>query len=290
MDLNAAPSEEPSGDDAAPTGTDPVVYVYCLGNASALTGLAVQGIDDGRAVELVTYGSIGAVVSTVAADEFCGADAETRMKDLAWMAPRACRHEEVVERALLASPVVPMRFATLFSSPARLTAWLTRHEAAIRAALNRFATHEEYAVKGRLDRSRAEAPVLAAALARGVSGNSPGARYLQEKRVRANIGHEISTWVRERCREIAAALSEYAVELRDRGVGSAEASGAESPIFNWAFLVPVAQVVAFQARVEAFHTELAERGLSVEWSGPWPSYSFTPTLDANGEGSFTTAV
>jgi len=278
-----------------PAATEPVgdrvLYVYCLGNAAALGGVAPDGLDDGRAVALVTHGSIGALVSPVAADEFCGAEAEERMKDLGWIGPRACRHEEVVERALLSSPVVPLRFATLFSSPATLVAWLARNEPAIRAALDRFATHQEWAVKGRLDRSRAEAPVLAEALARNVSGATAGARYLQERRVRTQIGHEVSAWVRERCREIAAAVSAHAVEARDRGLGAAQAAGAEALIFNWAFLVPVASVVAFQACVEGFNTALAERGLSVEWSGPWPPYSFTPALDGDGDAdSAPTAV
>ena len=38
------------------------------------------------------------------------------MEDLAWVAPRALRHEEVILTVMEQGPVLPVRFGTVFSS------------------------------------------------------------------------------------------------------------------------------------------------------------------------------
>ena len=45
--------------------------------------------------------------------------------DLAWVAPRVCRHEAVIEEAMRQSPVLPARFATLFQTIASLAQFLS---------------------------------------------------------------------------------------------------------------------------------------------------------------------
>ena len=268
--------------DAIPEGGE-AVYLYCLargvGEPPAIEG---PGVDGERVLNLIPFRDVAAVVSVVNVDDFCGPAAEARMKDLAWVAPRACRHETVVEAVMRASPVMPARFGTLFSSRERLIAWLAIHYVAISRALDRLGDHEEWAVKGRLNRRAAEAPLLAAALARSVASASRGARYLEERRIRAGIGQDLNAWLQTLCERVAGQLREHAVEFRERTVGSKASEEEGVPILNWAFLVPCESVGDFRATVQRITATHAEHGVVLDCSGPWPSYSFCPSLEAEG--------
>jgi hypothetical protein len=234
-------------------------------------------VEDNRPLGVITFRDVVAVVSAVRLDTFCGPTAEVRMQDLRWIGPRACRHEEVVELVMRDSPVVPARFATLFSSRSLLLAWLETHYETLAQALHQFASHEEWAVKATLDRRKAEAPLLAAALARRTPSASPGVRYLEERRIRAGIGQELSAFVKELCERLHDEVRGYAAEFRERSVGQKEPETEGTPILNWAFLVSSDRVGEFRACVQRTAAAQLEHGVVIECSGPWPPYSFCPS-------------
>lgn len=259
------------------------LYLYCLAHGVGdPRAIASPSVDGERLLNLIPFRDVVAVVSMVKVDDFCGPAAEARMRDLAWVAPWACRHETVVEAVMRASPVMPARFGTLFSSRERLSAWLATHYVAISRALDRLGDHEEWAVKGTLNRRAAEAPLLAAALARSVAPASPGARYLEERRIRAGIGQDLNAWLQTLCERVVEQLREHAVEFRERAVAPAVSDKDGVPILNWAFLVPCERVGDFRACVQRITAAHAEHGVVLDCSGPWPSYSFGPSLEAEG--------
>lgn len=266
------------------------IYLYCLARRSHASPRArVLQADltyeyassspshDDRRVMLIPFGDVLAVVSVVNRDDFCGPAAEGLMKDLAWVAPRASHHERVVEAVMRTSPVVPARFGTLFSSRERLVAWLATQHAAITRALDQLAGHEEWAVRGRLNRPAAEA-VLVAAAARTPRSMSPGARYLEERRIRAGIGQDLTTWLQTVREQIVEHLFAHAAAFRERAVSVGALEGEGIPVLNWAFLVQAERVEPFRACVQQIGASHAEYGLALDHSGPWPPYSFSPTL------------
>jgi hypothetical protein len=258
------------------------IYLYCLARADALPALDGSGIDGEGPLNLTPFKDVVAVVSEVRRDDFLGPPAEARMRDLAWVGPRVCRHEEIVERVMRSSPVLPAGFAALFSSRTSLASWLERHHDAISRALDRFADHEEWAVKGTLNSRTAEARCLAVALVRhaGDLSSSPGTRYFEEQRIRAGIGQDLDAWLKETGAGIARALLDCAAELRERPVVSGGAPPEDGArILNWAFLVPQRRTNDFHARIQQINNEHAEHGLVLDVSGPWPPYSFCPPLE-----------
>jgi hypothetical protein len=259
-----------------------VYYLYCLARTAALAAFDDPAAGEERALSLIPFKDVVAVVSEVRLDDFVGPSADARMKDLAWVGPRACRHEAVVEWVMRTSPVVPARFAALFSSRESLDAWLERHHDAISRALEQFADHEEWAVKGTLDKRTAEARLYAAALVRrgGELSSSPGRRYFEERRMRAGIAEDLDMWLKEVGVEIAKTLLECATDLRERPVVTGAAPSEEPPrILNWAFLVAQSRASEFGARIQQINERYAEHGLVLDISGPWPPYSFSPSLE-----------
>lgn len=255
------------------------LYLYCLARAGELAAIEGPGVDAEHSLELISFKDIVAVVSRVRADDFSGPSAEARMKDLGWIGSRVCRHHDVVERARGRSAVVPAPFAVLFSSPERLGAWLRAHRDAVSRALDRFASHEEWSVKGALDRPKGESRLLSEAFEhQGGEPSSVGARYLREQGIRATIGRKLDAWLDAACAGILGALREYAVEFREREIVSGASAETGTPVANWAFLVARSAVDEFAEVVESINAEYAGQGLTLNLSGPWPPYSFCPPL------------
>ena len=163
------------------------LYLYCLARASLLHKLAGPGLDGQNSLAVLSFRDIAAIWSPVSLHDFCGEGAAASLQDLAWVGPRACRHEEVVEQVMGLSPVLPARFGTIFSSPDKLERLLRQHHGRIDAFLDRVRGQEEWALKGLLDKARARGEFFQlqlTAAADQLAALSPGKRYFQEQRLR----------------------------------------------------------------------------------------------------------
>jgi hypothetical protein len=266
----------------------PGLYLFCVARHSRLPShLEAKGLDGQSSLEVAGYHDLAAIFSTMPLADFCGPEAEARLRDLTWIGPRVIRHQEVVAQIQRHSPVLPARFGTIFSSRQGLTEVLRRHHDPIAEFLDRITDQEEWAVKGMFDQAAAKAQLFSLKLAEEVErlgALSPGKRYFQEQRLRADCDQELQRWLKDVCHKLWADLKDYAADVKERRLLSREASGCEQDmVWNWAFMVPVTAVPAFLARVRAAGARNADRGLSLECSGPWPPYSFTPALDLEPE-------
>jgi hypothetical protein len=265
------------------------IYLYCLGWAALLKNVAGPGLDGRDSLKILGYQDIAAVWSRVPLDEFCDSDAPARMQDLSWIAPRAYRHEQVVEEVMRQSPVLPARFGTIFSSQRKLEELLGLHHRVIVPFLDRVSDREEWALKAMLDRTKAkeafyhmflegEADILAKL--------SPGKRYFQEQRLRAEADRELYRWLRQVCREIIQDLKGLAQDMRERRVRHQTGAGGDSQelVFNGAVLISREAVPELKGYLEAANTRYGPQGLILTCSGPWPPYSFTPSLALEGGG------
>jgi gas vesicle protein GvpL/GvpF len=258
------------------------IYLFCLARSSLGLGSEDRGMDDQNPLLSWTFRDVVAVVSKVRREEFCGPDAETRMQDLAWVGPRACRHEAVVEKRMRFSPVLPARFATLFSSFESLEKFMKTHHTGIRRFLDQVTGKDEWAVKGMLERTKAKEAMFSEIIAgreEELSGLSQGARYLLEKRLRADAETELQASLQKICEELIQGLRHIAAPFLQRPVlslGTGKEAG--EMILNCAFLVPRSAGSDFHKQISEANASHRERGLNFEITGPWPAYSFSASL------------
>src|SRR5208337_309796 len=202
------------------------LYLFCFARASRLGELEGAGVDGQHPLSVfrTTAGAVRqpplravcAVLSEARLEDFCGEAAELRLRDLAWVGPRALRHEAVVEEVMRHSPVLPVRFGTLFSSQERLAEFVDRHGAAISQFLERVADQEEWSVRGLLDRRQAGRALTSASLAAQeaqLAALLPGKRYFEEKRIRAGAERKLSLWLKETRRQVANHLRQQASDF-----------------------------------------------------------------------------
>jgi Gas vesicle synthesis protein GvpL/GvpF len=261
------------------------LYLYCLARLSRLPPLPLlgPGVDGRNSLAVATYQDLAAVWSPVPVEDFCGPEAEARLQDLTWIAPRVIRHQEVVAGVMRHSPVLPVRFGTIFASLANLEKVLQRHSNIIAGFLERLTDQEEWAVKGMLDRPGAKAELFSLKLAleaENLAALSPGKRYFEEQRLRAAGDQKLQQWLQEVCRKLWADLRDYAAEVQERRLLSRETTGSDQDmVWNWALLVPKQSLGGFQAVIQNVNAQYAQRGLRLDVTGPWPPYSFCPALD-----------
>ena len=185
------------------------------------------------------------------------------------------------------APVLPARFATLFSTLDSLDQFILEHREGVAEFFTVLGDKQEWAVKGLLNRADALERL-------GSSGEpaaeeralvtSPGARYFQEKRIKAQLERDFNLRLKEFCRRAAAALGAQAGGFRERKVlGSITAGTDAEVVLNWAFLLSPAALEDFRVRLDRFNVGEAFPGLMLALTGPWPPYSFAPDLSGGAK-------
>ncbi|WP_295885852.1 GvpL/GvpF family gas vesicle protein [uncultured Thiohalocapsa sp.] len=263
---SAAQADGAARDDAM------ALYLYCFAPADA-AGLPPEApAVDGGGLSVHRHAGLTALVSPVRRADYEGEQGVANLADIGWVGPRALRHQTVLDAALAATTVFPLPFATLFSSVAVLEAEMASRRTDILAALDRLAGCAEWAVQGQLDRARALDARVAEAIAAGrfVPPAAAGRRHLEEQRLRRALTPDLEAWAARRAAALADALRPQCRGLVERRIPSGQALA-----FNWALLVPDAARAAVEEVLTAAAPELAECGLTLEFKGPWPGYSFT---------------
>lgn len=263
-------------------GTGTGIYLFCLTPASPLRSIAGNGIDGEHPLFVEVVGDVAAVVSEVNLDDFSGPAARERLEDLAWVAPRALRHEDVVMTAMEHGPVLPVRFGTVFSSLTAVAEALRQRQEALKKFFRDTDGKQEWTLKGYVDLPQARARMTAARLAaekEQLAGLSPGKRYFLEQKIKGAVDKETTAGIKGMGEEIGKMARDASVGFSECRLQSREVTGRDDEMFfHGALLVPDGSVAAMEGVVDAWNTRQETQGLRIEISGPWPPYHFAPAL------------
>jgi gas vesicle protein GvpL/GvpF len=259
------------------------IYLFCLAGSDSLGDLRGSGLDDTHPLFALRCGGITAISSAVPVDDFCGPEAERKLRDPEWVGERAMRHGRAVETAFRYGPVLPARFGTLFSSPEALGRFVETNRQTIAGFLDAVCGHEEWGIKALLERSTAKKWLgtrMATAAADGGPAISPGLRYLRERRAQAAAEKDLNRWLAASCDSVARDLRQPVSDWRQRKILDVRVPGdPRATVLNFAVLIRRDRVEDLLLRAAALNAERAAQGLSFTLTGPWPPYSFCPSLE-----------
>jgi hypothetical protein len=265
------------------TVVNKVVYLFCFGRSNHVPRMEDTGLTESDRLSTDYFGDIAAVYCEVPIDEFTGPSAEVRLEDPQWVGPRAVRHGRVIERTMQYSPVLPARFATLFSSRQSLGSLIERNRPEITRFLDKVDDCDEWSVKAFVIQSRAKERLLAEELAKrseDLWSLSPGVRYFKEKQIADRIDKQLSEWLKEVCLCVGRDLCECSIDRCTRNLpATGKTEDKMEPVLHWAFLVPHTGFSGFRDTIDRVNAAVCEQGLVFELSGPWPPYSFSPRLE-----------
>jgi len=261
---------------------NPGIYLFCLTPAVPRPEIVGTGIDGEHPLFVEAIGEIAAVVAEVNIEDFTGPESQPKMEDLAWIGPRALRHEEVVLSAMEQGPVLPVRFGTVFSSLAAVAEPLRQRQDVLMKFFRDTIDKKEWTLKGYVDRPQARARMTAARLAaekEQLAGLSPGKRYFLEQKIKGAVDKDVAIWLKEMGRDILSVAKKMSVGFSECRLQSQDVTGRdEEMFFHGALLVPDASMAILERMTDEWNKRRESQGLSLELSGPWPPYHFSPVL------------
>lgn len=261
------------------------IYLYCLARPECLSALGMlaqeglHGVDERYAVAALCDANVVAVIGEVVIGEF----SEQNLQTLSWIGERATRHEAVVTRIMAASPVLPVKFGTIYRSRASLRDFLQRHHENIEPALDQLRDKGEWSVKGYLVEEDARRIIAAedpeVQSRRAALSASPGVRYLQQKQLDARIEAALEAGVARVSHDLQQALALHALDSSPLRLHASAVTGrTERMVFNSGFLLTPEMLPDFRSALSDQQEAYQVIGLSLELRGPWPPYNFCPNL------------
>lgn len=259
------------------------IYLFCLTPENPLPQVTGTGINGKHPLAIETIGKVAAIFSEVDLEDFSGPEAQTGLEDLAWIGPRALRHEEVIMAVMEQVPVLPVRFGTVFSSLEAMKEPLRRHRDTLSRFFRDTAGKKEWGLRAYVDRPQVRSQIMAVRLAaekEKLVSLSPGKRYFLEQKIKGAVEREVISWLKGKGEDIMRIAQEVASSFSERRLLSREVTGMdEEMFFHGAFLVPDRSVDILQGLTGEWNRHHEVQGIRLELSGPWPPYHFTPVLD-----------
>jgi hypothetical protein len=195
------------------------------------------------------------------------------LRDLEAVSRCALAHSAVVAHCARRYPALPLRMLTLFANDERARAQVHRRRRALEGRLRRVAGRAEWGVQARWEAAGGQQARRRRAAAREATATlSPGARFLELRRRQRNEARELAGDARAAAAALYRALGRLADGARQRPPVAAD--GGPVPLLDAAFLVPRTRTARFRQAVRAEATRLADRGIRIRLTGPWPPYSF----------------
>lgn len=221
--------------------------------------LPVTGIGSAEPPWVVTHDGLGLVVSDIRVADLAGLDTE-QPAEHSRLAEFARGHDTVVRAVFDRAPILPLRFGTVLTDTAAATELLARQREDAVATLDRIAGKREWGAK--------VAPAPAEPEQAPVVDSAPsGTEYLARKRDELAARKVAGRRRRETLDRAHATLAEHATDDMRRATG-------ENVLLDSAFLVPDAATDDFLTVVDQVARDLADEGLVLRATGPWPPYSF----------------
>ena len=249
-------------------GTPPGAAWYVYGVVPAATREEGTGVAS-RPVDLMAEGDVAALVSLVPVDEFGEGPLKANLNDRDWLERTAREHEDVLERVLAGTAVIPFRLCTIYESSERVREFLASRGVALADLLGRLDDRVELGVKAYFDQD-------------GFAGTSEvgepqsGRDYLLRRQREREVGEEAARFKAEVARASHERLAAAAEEARANPPQPPELSGrTEEMLLNGAYLV-ARRDAGLRAAVAELESLYGGRGVAYEVTGPWPPYNFVP--------------
>ena len=214
--------------------------------------------------------------------EFEGPEAEKNLANLQWLTPRVLAHETVVDKLSFRWAFYPARFGTLFSSHCKLKKFATSQTETLIHFFAQIRGKSEWGIKFLGDLARA-AEIMAAR--NGLLQDSKptsGANYLKLRQLQRVSTNATRALLDESYQIAYQSLKQRFSNIVSRSLRSVEgASTQEVLLGSLAILSNESTSNELSDWVIQWNTrQTFDTALRAELTGPWPAYSFCPSLSS----------
>ena len=253
------------------------IYLYCVTEGEPSGAAAPRGIDENHEVYSLTYGDLAAVVSPVDLAEYGEGVMEERLQSMEWLESKVRIHTQVIVWAMEQCPVLPMKFATIFSAEEKVRGLLSEQYEDFKSLLRHLRGVEEWGAKLYIQPEtffRARLGEELESLEREMAGKPRGQAYLLRKKMEQSLEERRERLLAETIEGAHRRLSGKAEDSCENDVITTP-DASERMELNAAYLVSKDRREEFLAETEAIQAELSGFGIRLCPSGPWPPYNFS---------------
>lgn len=240
----------------------------------------MKGIDKNK-IYALPHKDIEAVVTEVSRMEFSSRRIKSKFDDLKWVEEKVKNHERVIKEAMKDSPVIPLKFLTLYDSKQKLSNILKRHYRKFRRLLDKLKGRAEWGVKVYLiDREKLNDLIKKedeefVRITEGLKSKPEGVKYFLEKKINEKIVEKIDEKLDKYIKDIFEILAPFSEKKPViNKLLPKEVTNKGEMIFNASYLFPEEKLKEFQGVIKRIHNYYFSMGLWIEYSGPWAPYSF----------------
>lgn len=260
-------------------------YLYCIYYGRDDTSIHHLGIDNKNEIFSLPYRDTHALVSQISLNEYGEERLEINLTNIKWVAQKVEIHERIIEHIMGFSPVIPIKFCTIFKSKERIREILDLYYESLKSLLDYLADKEEWGIKVYVEsdvfsRAVSEFKAEIKTLNEKAASASPGEAFFLRKKRDDLLRKEVHTALDELADEIYERLLPLTVQgsrgkLFDRKITNKN----DQMILNAALLLKKEDVREFEPKIDQIATQYNGKGIYFELSGPWPPYNFCPHIE-----------
>ena len=256
-----------------------VHYVYGIVRSGFDAARAPAGIDD-TMIELAQSGKLGALVSRLDAATYGPAAIERSSGEVSWLSPRAMAHDRVLTWAQEHGGVLPMPMFSLWGSDEALRRMLDERHADFERIFSRVEGADEFGVRvhrrdDALAKSLQDLDDDTRRLQQEAAAASPGQRYLLERKLEDHMKLAVRSAAKRMVKRVFDELAALSRDAVARPLVADPNTPDVTLVLNAAFLVDRKRLDEFRSAVGDRVREFQPRGLTFDFTGPWPPYNFT---------------
>ncbi len=262
------------------------VYVYGVvrtESAEESTFFGVKGIGKDSTIQLLSCGSLTAIVSRLEDEAFTADAISSSMKNSDWLKEHVRRHGDILAEAKGVMTIIPFRFGCVYSNPTDVKTFIDEHEEALSEALLRLKDRSEFAVRVGCDVSVLEAQMGRddAEFENSLNGISAGVASFLKSEISKDADSSDALIAKISAR-IHGELQKSSSEAVRSAPQNNETTDKGNSILNATYLVPISGELQFKMQTSKIAAEFEAFGIRIEVSGPWPPYHFIDIdLDGN---------
>lgn len=250
-----------------------------------LSWLSVSG------VEYCDHKSVRFWFKAMDRSDFEGPEAERNLANIQWLTPLVLAHNAAVSALSSQAPFYPARLGTLFSSEERVFELIAAIKPTLQTFLESLQGRREWGVKCFVNWANANTMFDLEHETNVVPAATTGTNYLKARQMKKIRDEAFQTWIIERLDLVRTFLQKEFNDIVQRPIPKSgdDEDKTETEerewVGNFAFLASEADAndllndiaVTGQPRIFGI-TARSIDVLAFEMTGPWPAYSFSPSL------------
>ncbi|MFH1798253.1 MAG: GvpL/GvpF family gas vesicle protein [Candidatus Omnitrophota bacterium] len=254
-----------------------LTYLYCITKSKPVCN---DFKDIGVKLALIYFQGICAVISEVSSNEFDEENFKKGLDDMNWLEEKVRRHENVIERIVQETTVLPFKFGTIFNTEENVLQLLKARGTEFRRTIEELNGKEEWGLKIYCDPKRISdtLPVENEDIKKiddEIASSGKGRAFFLRKKREDIVKNVLDKKISEFTQDSFNRLEKLSQNAKLNKLLPAEITQKqEKMILNAAFLINKKRIKEFDNTIAYLKSRYVPKGLEFDWTGPWPAYNF----------------